>query len=221
MRSDRIFYIAYPIAVIIAVVSMIEFDSPLGYSAQLIPHAVLLYYWFFHHGFTKHRLFSIAWIGFMLADFAAIIAGTFSAKSTYILALLGISFLSAAFFTWRSGYARRRGFLALFAVAYGLGYFIQFEENIQSELYIPLGIYAMLDAALFIVIAGMRLKNNFSYAICLFGLMLYMISDGLHAFHFFVDQVSFGEPMMGLLRFASLALFVIGIIEEDRTKVLI
>lgn len=79
----------------------------------------------------------------------------------------------------------------------------------------------MLDAALFIVIVGMKLKSNFSYAICLFGLMLFIISDGLHAFHFFVYTVSFGEPMMNLLRFASLALFVIGIIEEDRTTVLV
>lgn len=220
MRADRIFYITYSLSVILTFVSMIELPSTLGYTAQLLPHAVLLYYWFYRHG-PKNPLFSTAWIGYTLTDFASILENSYSSFYTAILALLSISFLSVAFYNWRSGYIQRRGYLALIAVGYGAGYFLMIEDNIPSELFIPIGIYALMDAALFIVVAGMRLKSNFSYSLCLFGLFIYIISDGLYAYHFFVEKLSIGEPMMGLLHFASHALFVIAIIEEDRTKVLI
>ncbi len=220
MWSDRSFYIAYAASVIITFTCMVEFEPAIGYTSQLLPHAVLLTFWFYKGG-AQYKFFSLAWIGYTLTDFVSIIENSYSAISTSLIAIASISFLTLGFHIWRTGYTKKRAYLALIAVGYGAGYFMLIHETIPRSLLIPIVVYATLDALLFVVVAGMRLRNNFSYIICLFGVFIYIVGDGLYAYHFFVEKLSIGEPMMGLLHFASQALFIIGILEESKTKDLV
>lgn len=216
MRSERFYIILYSVASIISFIWMVEESTPLSYLSQLAPHIILLWYWFKNNG-QKYVLFSLAFIFYTLTDLASAIVNTYSSVTTTGLAIVSVLLLSVAFYRWRSGYTRRRMYLALITVAYGMGYFLLIQDDIPTKLFIPIAIYATFDAIIFIVIAGMQLKNNFGYIMSLAGAFLYLLADGLYAFHFFVEELMIGEPLMGLLHFATQGLFVACIRIEDET----
>lgn len=165
-----------------------------------------------------YRLFSIAWISYVITDASSILNHSFSSISTSIISIIAIIFTIAGFTTWRSGYIKRRAYIGLIAVAYGAGYFQLIHDAIPNELLAPIAIYAILDAVIFIVVAGLNLRNSFSYMLCLFGVSVFIVSDALYAYHFFVETMQFGEPIMAILHNLSKLLFILGILLENRTS---
>lgn len=191
-------------------------DGRIGYFTLPIPQAILLYYWFQRDGWN-YRLFSLAWIGYMITDASSIVDKSASSPLTASLAIVSISLLIVGFTLWREGYARKRAYLGLIAVAYGAGYFSLIEDSIPSNLYAAIAIYAVLDAVIFIIVAGMRLRNNYSYMLALFGVSIFVLADGLYAYHFFVEPFEFGESYITLLHNICRLLLVLAISSENAT----
>lgn len=215
MLSERYFLVLFGIMTAVSFGMLIFYPGEWAYAAGGLPHLVLLFYWFQEDGWN-YRIFSMAWILYFITDVSATINSTYSSVLTSIFAIASIITLTTGFVLWRNGYARKRAYLALFAVAYGAGYFQLIRGSIPDELIPYIGIYAIFDAVIFIVIAGMKLRNNYSYILCLFGVSIFILSDGLYAYHFFVEPLDLGEPIMGVLHNVCRALFVLGILEEDK-----
>lgn len=191
-------------------------NTPNAYLAGVLPDVILLYFWFQQKGW-EFRLFSISLILFMLTDASAYLSSSYSSPLTAIFAILSLFFLILGFLVWKEGYTKRRGYLALIAVAYGLGYYLLILDTIPDELKVPIGIYASLDAIIFVVVAGLRLKNNYSYVLCLFGVSLFILADAIFAYHFFIEPFEMGEPLISVLHNITHVLFIFGILEEYKT----
>lgn len=215
--SDRRFIIVYSILCVIAAGFLLVESSPWGYVLQILPSIPLLWFWIERTG-NKLWLFTLSWIFFALADVSAIYAESFSSLPTSIIATLGLIAMIVGFIDWKDGNLKRRGYLALIVFGYGLGYFHLIYENIPTELFVIIAVYAVLDFFSFVVIAGVRLNNNYAYMLCLFAISTYMVTDAIYAYHFFVEPIGIGESVMSALRFLSQALFVFGIIEEHKTS---
>lgn len=216
MRPNYTPIVLYIIATLVAFVVFVEIGGLVGYASHALPHLVLLVFWFNRVG-RDYKLFSVALIGYAITDLLTLHTETYSSIQTSVGAIISLSFLIWAFFKWRSGYAKRRAYVGLIVVIYGIGYFLLIEETIPQELLIPIGIYVALDAMLFVVVSGMKLRNNFSYILCIIAVFIHLVSDGIYAYHFFVEPLIIGEPIMGLMHSLSQGLFVIGILSENQT----
>ncbi|NVK28316.1 MAG: hypothetical protein HWE14_09745 [Flavobacteriia bacterium] len=206
----------YTVAALIAFFVFVEVEGIAGYAAHALPHLVLLTYWLRAVG-SNYKLFSLALIGYAITDMITLYTNTYSSLPTSIAAIFSLTFLIWAFFSWRSGYAKRRAYVGLIVVAYGIGYFLLIEDTIPQDLLIPIAIYVTLDALLFVVVSGMKLRNSFSYVLCIIAVFIHLVSDGIYAYHFFVEELIIGEPIMGLMHSLSQGLFVIGILSENNT----
>lgn len=215
MLSDKQFIYGFGAATLFTFLWMFLASEPLAYIGQLIPHILVLIYWFQNDGW-KYKFLSFAWIGYTLVDISSILTQSLSSLENSIIALFSILMLIIGFFFWRDGYARRRAYLAFIAVAYGAGYFFLVQEAIPGDIFVPIAIYAVMDAVIFVVIAGMQLKNAYSYIMCLFGVFIYVTADGLYAYHYFVESLDLGEPIMSTLHALSQGMFIVGIVNENK-----
>lgn len=218
MLSEQKFIWIFTLLSIASFITLMEAPSPLGYYTLPVPGLLLLYFWFQNQGWM-YRLFSIAWIGYVITDASYVIHHSFSSILSSLLSILTIIFTIAGFLTWRNGYIKKRAYIGLIAVAYGAGYFQLIHDAIPKELLAPIAVYAVFDAVIFIVVAGLNLKNSFSYMLCLFGVSTFLISDALYAFHFFVEPLEYGEPIMSILHNLSRLLFILGILQENKSVV--
>ncbi len=215
MSESRFIY-SYGVITVLNFIWLYFGDSSIQYAFQVVPNLLLLYYWIKNDGLS-HKLMSAAWIAFTLTDLTSAFLPMLDIVNG-ILVTSSLLLLILAFYTWRTGYTKRRMYLALIAVAYGIGYFMLIKDLIPEDLKISIAVYASLDAIIFVVIAGMQLKSIYSYVLCLFGVFLYVVTDGLFAYHYLVEELVMGDAIIGTLHALCLGLFVLGVVAENKTS---